>query len=122
MAELSKSSFEVKYNDASTGLFKNNTAKDIGADDIRALVTDIKESVPFLLDEAILIYCGAADLSSDLFPTSGGTGASGAIEAGNLFRVSVYGEPGGYPIDVNTEIRALVDSPGQTLANWWIRI
>lgn len=69
-----------------------------------------------------VVDCGNADLSSNLFPTTGGTGASGAIKRGNSFRVSVGGEPGGYSIDPNAEIRALVDTPGQTASNWWIRI
>lgn len=70
-----------------------------------------------------LVMCGNADLSSDLFPTTGGTGTSGAIKSGNVFRVSVGGSPGGGGyIDPNAEIRALVDTPGQTLSNWWIRI
>lgn len=49
---MDKSAFEVKYNDPGTGLFKTNTTKDIGSDDARALVTDVKENVPFTADDS----------------------------------------------------------------------
>jgi hypothetical protein len=44
MAELDPVAFEGKYNHASTGLFKDNTSNDIEEDDMRALVTDVKDS------------------------------------------------------------------------------
>ena len=45
MASLNKVDFESKYNHASTGLFKTNTSNAIGSDDLRAEVTDLKDSV-----------------------------------------------------------------------------
>lgn len=62
--------------------------------------------------------CGNADLSGGSFPTTGGTGTSGAIKSGNAFEVSVAGTVGGEAFDVGDIIRALVDTPGQTLSNW----
>jgi hypothetical protein len=52
MTQRSKSGTLVTYNDATTGLFKNNTSKDIGADDVRAFVQDLTDSVPFTTDDS----------------------------------------------------------------------
>lgn len=52
MAQLNKTDLEGKYNHASTGLFKDNTARAIGADDVRALVEDEADSIPFTLDDS----------------------------------------------------------------------
>jgi hypothetical protein len=49
---MDKATFEVRYNDATTGLFKNNTTKDIGADDARDLVEKVAENVPFTDDDS----------------------------------------------------------------------
>lgn len=71
---------------------------------------------------AAYVFCGSADLTGDLFPTTGGTGASGAVKMGNSYRVSVAGSPSGNFINVNAEIIALVDTPGQTYSNWWVKL
>lgn len=55
MAELNKSDYESKYNHASTGLFKDNITEDIEAIDVRAEVTDTKDSFVNRLDEMALI-------------------------------------------------------------------
>jgi hypothetical protein len=113
---------EGKYNNPSTGLFKTNTTNAIGSDDARELVTDVTENYLNRLNNTVWRDCGDVDLSADLFPTSGGTGAAGAILKNNTFDVTVEGTPGGAlePILVGCTIRALVDTPGQTLANWRI--
>lgn len=69
-----------------------------------------------------MVLCGSANLTGDLFPTTGGTGISGSIKIGNTFRVSVAGAPSGNFINVNAEITALVDTPGQTYSNWWVKL
>jgi len=51
MAQLTKANILTKYNDSGSGLFKDNTAGDIGADDARALVQDLEDSVPFTSDD-----------------------------------------------------------------------
>jgi hypothetical protein len=62
--------------------------------------------------------CGNWDASGGSFPTTGGTGTAGAIKKGNAFEVSVAGTMGGEAFDVGDIFRAVVDAPGQTLANW----
>lgn len=49
---MDKITFQNKYNDATSGLFKDNTTKDIGADDVRALVTDVGGNIPFTDDDS----------------------------------------------------------------------
>lgn len=61
---------------------------------------------------------GNYDASSNAFPSSGGSGASGAILKGDLWYISVSGTLGAKVVSVGSSIRALVDSPGQTSGNW----
>jgi len=122
MAELDKNSFEVKYNDSSTGLFKANTTQNRVTSQDRQLVTDLKDSILWKQDNKAWYDCGNWDFStnSDLFPASGGSGGSGAIMKNNTFDITGAGTPSGAtePIPVGATIRALTDSPGQTVANW----
>lgn len=55
MAELNKADYEGKYNHATTGLFKDNTTEDIEAVDVRAEVTDTKDSFVNRIDEMALV-------------------------------------------------------------------
>lgn len=61
---------------------------------------------------------GNYDASVGTFPTTGGSGAAGAILKGDVFRVSVAGTLGGVAYQIGGSFRALVDSPGQTAGNW----
>jgi hypothetical protein len=63
---------------------------------------------------------GNFDASSDTFPSSGGSGTAGAILKGDLWTISVAGTLGGHAVTAGDVIRALVDTPGQTDANWAI--
>lgn len=51
MTQLSKTNFVTKYNDSGSGLFKDNTTGDIGADDVRTMVEDMEDSIPFTSDD-----------------------------------------------------------------------
>jgi len=61
---------------------------------------------------------GNYDASVNSFPSSGGSGASGAILKGDLWTVSVAGTLGGVAVTAGDVVRALTDSPGQTASNW----
>lgn len=63
---------------------------------------------------------GNFDASANLFPSSGGSGAAGAILKGDLWTISVAGTLGGHTVTVGDVVRALSDTPGQTDANWAI--
>lgn len=59
------------------------------------------------------------DASGGTYPTTGISG--GDIDAGNWWKISVAGTLGGVPIQVGDGLYALVDTPGQTDANWdWL--
>lgn len=62
---------------------------------------------------------GNWDASSNTFPTTG-TGTGGSIRRGDLYRVSVAGNPFGTEesLDVGDSFRALIANPGQTTSNW----
>lgn len=64
--------------------------------------------------------CGFYDASVNVFPASGGTGPGGSIQKDNTFDISVSGTLGGQLVPAGATIRAVIDSPGQTLANWRI--
>lgn len=65
-----------------------------------------------------VVDCGNWDASGNVFPTTGGTGAAGAIAKGNLFFVSVAGVLGGLAVNIGDSFRALSAAPGQTAAGW----
>ena len=61
---------------------------------------------------------GSYDASSNLFPTTGGSGFGGSILKGDIWYVSVAGTLGGIIVNIGDSFRALVDSPGQNASNW----
>lgn len=63
---------------------------------------------------------GNYNASTNLFPSTGGSGTAGAILKGDLWFVSVAGTLGGVAVGIGDQIRALVDTPGQTSGNWGI--
>lgn len=75
--------------------------------------SEIDAAVVGLLDDR-----GNFDASGNVFPSSGGSGTAGAILKGDLWTISVAGTLGGTPVSVGDVVRALVDTPGQTAANW----
>lgn len=73
-----------------------------------------------LAGTALRSYQGVYDASSNLFPTTGGSGAAGAIAKGDTFLISVAGTLGTTSVIAGDEIIAEQDVPGQTAANWGI--
>ncbi len=53
MAQQSRTTFENTFNDSGTGLFKNNTSGDIGADDVRTLVENLTDSYVNITDDIL---------------------------------------------------------------------
>ena len=71
------------------------------------------------LELGLLDYRGHFDASVNTFPTTGGSGTSGAIVIGDLWVIDTIATSGsllGYPI--GSVVWALVNTPGQTAANW----
>lgn len=67
---------------------------------------------------SVLKDCGSWDASGNVFPSTGGTGAGGAIIKGNFWYVNTAGTLGGQAVTKGDSFRALVDNPGQTATNW----
>jgi hypothetical protein len=62
---------------------------------------------------------GNFNASVNAYPSSGGSGAAGAILKGDLWTVSVGGTlPTGIVVTAGDLVRALVDAPGIVQANW----
>lgn len=68
-------------------------------------------------------FRGPFNFTAGAFPTTGGTGAAGAVQAGNVYD-AVLDDPNtpvtidGVYITHGAQVRARVDAPGQTGANW----
>lgn len=58
--------------------------------------------------------------ATSAYPTTGGSGASGAILKGDLWAISADGTINGIAVTIGDTIRALVDAPAQANANWAI--
>lgn len=55
------------------------------------------------------------------YPSTGGSGTAGAILKGDIWTISVAGTlPTGQVVEVGDTVRALIDTPGNTQANWAI--
>lgn len=62
---------------------------------------------------------GNFNASINAYPSTGGSGAAGAILKGDLWTVSVAGTlPTSQVVTAGDLVRALVDTPGNTQANW----
>lgn len=61
---------------------------------------------------------GSYDASVNVWPSTGGRGAAGAVLKGDFWYVSVAGTLGGTAVGIGDCFRALVDAPGQTSGNW----
>lgn len=113
MATLNKSDLEARYNHTTTGLFKDNTTNEISEADLRDLVEYLCDSL------ASNHIRGDYDGSANAFPSSGGSGTSGAIQLGDRWRLSAQMTIGGTDIyQAGTIIEAAIDTPGQTTSNW----
>lgn len=81
-------------------------------------------SFPFHTMDTYIIspisYRGLYEADVDLFPSYGGSGTGGDIMAGDFWLVNSAGTLGGDPANPYDELLALVDTPGQTAANWQI--
>lgn len=79
----------------------------------RAVKIYIDTAVSGLLDDR-----GNYDASTNLYPTTGGSGPAGAVRKGDLWFISVAGVLGGVQVSIGDQLRALADDPAQVSANW----
>lgn len=95
-----------------------NTA--LGTSDSKIPTQNAVKAYADLLVAGLLRDRGNYNASSNLFPTTGGSGTGGAVMQGDLWYINVAGTLGGSSVLVGYSIRALVDTPGQTSTNWAI--
>lgn len=93
------------------------TASDIGAASEDYVNDQISAATVNLWDDR-----GTHSASGGAYPTTGGSGTSGAILKGDTWTISVAGTlPTGQVVEVGDVVRALIDAPGNTQANWAIQ-
>lgn len=63
---------------------------------------------------------GNYDASGNTYPAAGGSGTAGVIKKGDVWTLSVAGMLNGAVRGVGSTVRALIDTPAQTNANWAI--
>lgn len=64
---------------------------------------------------------GTFSAAGGAYPSSGGSGTADAILKGDIWTISVAGTlPTGQVVEVGDTVRALIDTPGNTQANWAI--
>jgi hypothetical protein len=61
---------------------------------------------------------GNHNASLGVYPSTGGSGAGGAVLKGDIWFISVAGTIDSHYYEVGDSIRALVDNPAQVSANW----
>lgn len=66
----------------------------------------------------LLQLCGGYDASTNLFPTTGGTGVAGAVVIGDTWYVTTGGTLGTKAVVSGDGFFANVNTPGQTASNW----
>jgi len=103
------SGYELLSNKATDFTTLNNTLYPT----TQAVSNFVTDAVIGLLD-----YRGSYDASIDLFPATGGSGIAGAILKSDFWICSVTGTLGGVIVTPGDLIIAIVDTPGQTAANW----
>lgn len=91
--------------------------------DTMVSVLDALTTIATAEDLAIALWNDRGNYSAvdNTYPSSGGSGEAGAIRKGDLWVISVAGTlPVGQAVSPGDTVRSLVNSPGQTQANWAI--
>jgi len=84
---------------------------------LKASITYVDNLVIGLWDDR-----GNFDASVNAYPSSGGSGTAGAILKGDTWTISVAGTlPTAQSVEIGDVVRALVNTPGNTQANWAIQ-
>jgi len=104
------SALPTSYLDTDITLVANSDAK---IPSQKAIKTYVDSALAGLLD-----YRGGYNASSNVFPSSGGSGTAGAVMKGDMWVISVAGTLGGSAVQVGDSIISNTDTPGQTGSNW----
>jgi hypothetical protein len=102
------------------GTLSSNSDEKIATEKATKTYADAVKSYADGLVVGLLDDRGTYDASGNTFPSSGGSGAAGAIKKGDIWNITVAGTLGGTDVHIGDWIRALVDTPGSTSGNWSI--
>ena len=109
------------------------TAAELGAEEVinksTNINTDAASNIKYPSVKAVKDYTdglvlgllddrGNYDASSSVFPSTGGSGTGGAVVKGDIWVIAIAGTIGGLRLEVGDSIRALSNTPGQTVGNW----
>lgn len=112
-----------KY-DSTDGLYEIDKSWTI-ADDVIGLPELLELKADKTYVDALVVGLwddrGSYDASVNLFPSTGGSGTSGAILKGDIWTISVAGTLGSEVVETGDTVRALIDAPGTTPSNWAIQ-
>lgn len=93
-----------------------DAASDVKYPSVKAVKTYADSIAAGLLDDRGSFAPGGS--SPGAWPTTGGSGTAGAIMKGDIWFCSGSGFMGTTAVTAGSSFRALVDTPGQTAANW----
>ncbi len=113
--DWAKAATKPTYTKSEIGLGNVDNTSDVDKPVSTAQQTAIDNAVIGLYDDR-----GNYDASTNSFPTTGGSGTSGAILKSDIWFISVAGTLGTKSVKQGDTIRARVNAPGQTEANWAI--
>jgi len=118
LRKASNTSYDTEWHTlakADVGLTNADDTSDLDKPVSTAQAAAIEAAAVGLFDDR-----GAFDASVNTYPASGGSGTAGAVLKGDIWTVAVAGTLGGAAVTAGDTVRALVDTPGQTAANWAI--
>ena len=112
MSLLDKTTLVEKFNNASTGLFKNGQSRGIGSDDMRVMIADLADSLAFVFQSYVVTASGTDTYTATLVP------AIAAYAAGQkVFIKFTNANTGAATINLNTlGAKAIVKSGGEPLS------
>lgn len=91
-----------------------------GGTNKKASASLFKAYLGLLIGVPIVFMPTGADISSNQYPSTGGTGPAGVPGAGNIFFVSVPGTLDGVFVPIGSLLLSFITTPGQVDTNWRI--
>lgn len=115
-----QAALDLKAPLASPVLTGNPTAptQSAGDNSTKLATTAYADAAAVAATVGLLDYRGTYNASGNTFPSSGGSGAAGAVVKGDFWVVSTPGTLGGTAVTNGDLVIALTDTPGQTVSNW----
>jgi hypothetical protein len=115
----------LKLNSAGITLTTGSTVNNISNNPSAMLATQLMTAEATQIAIAngaasVQSFRGGYDASTNVYPSTGGTGVGGVPMAGNVWIITTAGTLGTRDVSEGDTLIALVDTPGQTSTNWSI--